>query len=173
MKTYDYILALDPSGAFHEGKGTTGWCLFKNNKIKYTGILSAKSHCCMESYWESHINLIDACNKDNKGNLIIVIEDYILYPTPGRNQPYSKMETSRLIGAMQLHCWNHQIPYEMQRALILNRWNNEVLLHKGILAKAGKSFTLPNDDILLSRHTLDAIRHGMHYATFKNGGKSK
>ena len=67
MKTYDYILALDPSGAFHEGKGTTGWCLFKNNKIKYTGILSAKRHCCMESYWESHINLIDAYNKDNKG----------------------------------------------------------------------------------------------------------
>ena len=25
-----YVLALDPSGAYKEGKGTTGWCLFDN-----------------------------------------------------------------------------------------------------------------------------------------------
>ena len=34
MKKYNYVLALDPSGNFHEGKGTTGYCLLDANENK-------------------------------------------------------------------------------------------------------------------------------------------
>ena len=42
-KKYKYTLGIDPSGAYKEGKGTTGWCLLnnKNNKLTAVGTIKA------------------------------------------------------------------------------------------------------------------------------------
>ena len=41
-----YILALDPSGNFKEGKGITGWCLLdtQTKKIAKFGYISAEMY---------------------------------------------------------------------------------------------------------------------------------
>ena len=47
------ILAIDPSGNFTEGKGTTGWSLLDENmKILACGQILANNYKCKEAYWD-------------------------------------------------------------------------------------------------------------------------
>ena len=72
------------------------------------------------------------------------------------------METSKLIGIIQLWCYNHNIPYAMQlAATVKSRWTDEILHYKGYLKKSGLRYTV-------CEHTRDSMRHAVHYATFKN-----
>ena len=73
-----YVLALDPSGAYKEGKGTTGWCLFDNEtkQIAKFGVIKAENYSCQFHYWDAHISLIDSLSGYNPD---VVIEDYLLY----------------------------------------------------------------------------------------------
>ena len=58
---YRYIIALDPSGNFEEGKGTTGFSLFSCDKkeIIFTRItIKASDYKSKEDYWHAHINIL-------------------------------------------------------------------------------------------------------------------
>jgi hypothetical protein len=168
--SYDYILGIDPSGNFDEGKGTTGWCLYnaKDNKISEVGFISALPYKTTEEYWHEHIHLIRLLHSAHP-NLIVVIEDYVLYASKAESQTNSRFETPKVIGIMQQYCWLKYIPYTLQLAsLVKNRWTNEILLHKGIIEKRGSKMFIPNGMVPINRHTLDSIRHATHYATFKN-----
>lgn len=172
MTNYKYVLGLDPSGSFHEGNGTTGWCLFDatTNEIIDRGNLDAENYEEMEAYWDAHISLIRdktiLCDK----NVIIVIEDYILYAAKLDSQINSRMETPKLIGILQHYCWLADIPYYMQLASeVKNRWTNEILLHKKIIYKNRAKFYIDAAcTVLINRHCIDAIRHAVHYNTFRN-----
>jgi len=132
-KHYKYILALDPSGSFYEGKGTTGWCLFNAdlNKIVYCGSIYAKQYSTMESYWQSVLNLLE---QFYSSDTILVCEDYLLYANKLQDQINSRMETPKLIGCIQLYCYQHNFPYYMQTASeVKKRWANKILEHKGYL----------------------------------------
>lgn len=169
---YRYILALDPSGNFNEGKGTTGWCLFNTvqNSVANVGSLQASDYKQMETYWNQHLILIEKYIKKYKKDLIIVIEDYLLYESKIKTQIHSRMETPKLIGVLQYYCYKENIPYAMQMASeVKNRWNDKILLYKKYITEKGKHFYLPNG-IILNRHNKDAIRHAIHYNIFKNGG---
>ncbi len=43
LPTYKYVLALDPSGNYNEGKGTTGMCLFDTSLMKTTFITDLRA----------------------------------------------------------------------------------------------------------------------------------
>lgn len=169
---YDFILALDPSGSFCEGKGTTGWCVFncKDNKVIHAGSISAKKFDSMEAYWDAQINLIDYWRKRFKNNLLLVVEDYILYESKAMSQVHSHMETSKLLGVIQYYCFLNRIPYIMEPASVVkNRWSNKILLYKKYIKKYKKNFYIPlHKKEPIDRHCLDAIRHAVHVATFKN-----
>ena len=62
MNNARYVLALDPSGAFKEGLGTTGWCLFDQHtdKIVKFGFIYAGNFATQFKYWDEHIQLIDS-----------------------------------------------------------------------------------------------------------------
>lgn len=170
---YRYILALDPSGSFYEGKGTTGWCVFdtQNNILLACGSLFAKDYTCAEAYWQSVIDIIDYWIKINNQQTMLVCEDYLLYASKLSDQINSRMETCKLIGAIQLHCYTHSIHYYMQTASeVKNRWSNKILEHKGYIKPYRRSY-VPTSGITdtYTHHTLDAIRHAVHYAIFKNG----
>jgi hypothetical protein len=78
------------------------------------------------------------------------------------------METCKLIGVLQHHCWLNQIPYKMQTAgTVKSRWSNEILEHKRYIFKAARGYKTPTG-ITINRHCQDAIRHAVHFATFKN-----
>ena len=51
---YKTILAIDPSGNFEEGKGTTGLCLFNciDNCVQNIKNISANNYTTKEDYWQ-------------------------------------------------------------------------------------------------------------------------
>ena len=172
---YKFILALDPSGSYNEGKGTTGWCILNAQDMTITKshYIQAAGRPCAEHYWDAHLALIQKYADKYGDNFVVVIEDYLLYANKAMSQTNSHFETSRLIGLLQWYCWKNQIPLEFQTASQVKvRWNDEILVFKKFIKKKGNGYTLP-DGTELNRHCKDAIRHAAHFATFNNNGGSK
>ena len=168
---YEYILAFDPSGSFSEGKGTTGWVLMNaRQELLARGYISATDYKCAEEYWNAHIDLIKYNHKKYGSNLIIVIEDYILYKNKSKNQINSKMETCRLIGTMQYICWKLNQSYTMQLATtVKQRWADEVLLREQLIYRHRSNLIHTESNLSLGlSHTRDAFRHAIHYAVCRN-----
>lgn len=168
---YEYILAFDPSGNFSEGKGTTGWVLMNaKEKLLDRGEIFAKDYKCPEEYWDAHIDLIRKYNKRYGTQLIVVIEEYVLYRDRSLSQTNSKMETSRLIGVIQHFCWRIKQDYTMQLAsAVKHRWSDELLLREQILYKhRGKMIHTDSNIPINVTHTRDAFRHAIHFAVCRN-----
>ena len=96
----------------------------------------------------------------------------MLYKSKAEAQTNSKMETPKLIGVIEFYCTKHAIPYILQPAHeVKNRWNNVILMYKKYIKKEGRNFyagLLYQKKV--DKHAIDAIRHAVHYATFKNKG---
>ena len=155
------VLALDISGAFHEGKGVTGWCTMTDRKLLATGIVSAINHKTDMTYYRAILDLITRMALLHHGTpFTVVIEDYLLYGHKAAAQTNSHMETSQLLGIVKYFCWEHGITYTTQRAVdVKNRWTDDILIHAKIDLPHYKN----------SKHVRDAIRHAMHYTTFYKG----
>ena len=168
---YNVILALDPSGSFYEGKGTTGYCVYNAQAHTFIncGSLFAKNYRCAEEYWHAVLQLILYTQKLYP-NLIVVCEDYLLYANKLKDQINSRMETSKLIGCIQHTCFWNDIPYYMQTASeVKKRWSNNILEYKGYIVKKGRGYVPTSGDAsTYTHHSLDAIRHAVHYAYFRN-----
>ena len=168
MKKSRYILAIDPSGSFKEGKGITGWVLFDRitNKIAKFGYISAEMYPNQYAYWDAHITLIDSLTGYAPA---IVIEDYLLYSNRATSQINSRFETPQLIGIIKYECYKRSMMIYVQTAAsVKTRWNNEILVRKGYLNSKGRGYYI--GEILVSDHIQDALRHAIHFATF---GKEK
>ena len=171
-ETYKIILALDPSGSFYEGKGTTGWCVLDASSMKFItcGSIFAKHYVSAEEYWDEILKLIREVSDNYPGQVIVVCEDYLLYATKLKDQINSRMETPKLIGVIQHYCYIKHIPYYMQTAAeVKKRWTDEILMFKKYIKPYRKGYR-PTTGITdtYTHHSLDAIRHAVHYATFKN-----
>lgn len=150
-------MAFDPSGSYHEGKGTTGWCLMYRGKIIKYGLLEAKAFKNAMQYYKAHLDLIQRMETCYPNNLIIVMEDYLLYAKRTSSQINSRMETCKLIGIIQYYCFSNNLQCTLQTAaMVKKRWSDEVLEHEG--------FELPTT--YTERHARDAIRHAIHYTYF-------
>lgn len=172
LSNYKHVLALDPSGNFTEGKGTTGWAVLSDDRtILESGFISASDFKAEHTYWAAHLSLLEAMlNKYN--SLGIVIEDYLLYGNKAKSQINSRMETPKLIGIMQQFLWVKNVEYCMQPAAEVKlRWSDDVLLAKGIITKKKNGTTVIPGLGEVCRHEKDAIRHGLHFVTFKNKKK--
>lgn len=169
---YKFIIAIDPSGAYWEGKGTTGYSVFHvpDNRFIDLGVIQARGQICAEAYWDKHLqllhNLIFSARGQRKGKpqkTIVVIEDYLLYADKAESQINSHMETPKLIGILQHWCYKNKIPYYMQTAgTVKKRWADDILVHKGYLKKKGNRYEV-------CEHTRDSMRHALHFANFRNG----
>ena len=168
--SYHYILAIDPSGNFEEGKGTTGTCLLdtKRNTIVTLQDIHASAFETKEAYWQCHLNIIGML-LELYPNMLLVIEDFTLDPRRAMQQSHSKMETPKLIGILQLFCQQKGIPYKMQRAVeVKNRWADHILEYKNYIIRKNKMYYTTGSNKPISRHCKDAIRHAVHFATFYN-----
>ena len=173
---YKYILAIDPSGNFYEGKGTTGWVLMDSTEhLISIGSISAKDYKCAEEYWDAHIEILDRYFKQFGKDLIVVMEEYILYRNRSKNQTNSKIETCRLIGVLQHFCWRYKQPYTMQLAAsVKSRWSDNVLKYEKILDKKYGVLVHRQTGLNLnSDHIRDAFRHAIHYAVCRNEVKER
>lgn len=160
-----FVLAFDPSGNYNEGKGTTGWCLYDTatSRIAKFGVIKASKYESLMDYWNAHIKLID----DLSGYAItVVIEDYLLYSNKAESQISSRFETPKLIGMLQYELYLRGIKVVFQTAsLVKTRWADHILVHKGLIKEQDGGYYI--GEIRLSDHSRDAIRHAIHYATFR------
>lgn len=165
-KTYRNILAIDPSGNWNEGKGTTGWVLYnaEDQIIMEHGIISAEDYPSVEAFWEGqlmHFLKIYMMNAAFEPTAVI-IEDYSLYADKAKAQINSRMETVRFIGTLQMACWQKKIPYFFQRAVdAKTRWSDKVLRNLKLYPKG------------LCKHEIDAYRHALHFDLTENGRVSQ
>ncbi len=154
------ILALDPSGNFYEGKGTTGWALYSEDKPKSVGQIRAVEYNSQIEYWLEHLKLIELLQPE-----VIVVEEFKLYAHTASAQIGSSFETTQLIGILKYECDQKQIPLVLQSATIKKRYTNEILLHKGIITiDSRKTYYVVG--IPVTGHILDAIRHAEFYINF-------
>lgn len=165
-----YVIGIDPSGSFKEGKGTTGWCVLdaKTKKLINSMATRARPFKTAEDYWQAHLDLLDSLKKKYKGDMVVSMEDYILYGNKAKSQTNSSMETSQLLGVLKMWCRSNGIPYTIRPAVVAKkRWTNKILEHKGYIVKFGKGWKNMKEQPMVS-HTLDALRHAMHCMHFEN-----
>jgi hypothetical protein len=135
---YEFLLAIDPSGSYYEGKGTTGWCIFNctDKRITKADNIEAVKFTAMADYWDAHIQLIEKYRDRYKERFCVIIEDFLLYAHKADSQINSHMETSKLIGVLQHYCWVHEIPYHMQSASeVKTRWADPILEYNKYIIK--------------------------------------
>lgn len=175
MPKYKHILALDPSGNFNEGKGTTGWVLMNyKEKLIASGAIAAKDYNSIEEYWDEHIELILHNAERYREGLVVVIEDYVLYRDKASSQTNSRMETCRLLGLLQYICKMHNISLVFQLATtVKHRWSNELLCREKIFFEDRDGLRHTDSGFRMNLpHIQDAFRHAIHYCLCCNEKKS-
>ena len=168
-------MGIDPSGAFREGKGTTGWCVLDNrtNKLLRVGTISAKNYSSDVEYWEAHLQRIEWVHKHYK-SLAISIEDYILYKSSAMAQVNSQLETVQLIGIIKHFCYYNDLEVFIRPAVaVKKRWSDDILLFKGIITKIGERYAMPDSNQTICEHERDSIRHAVHFNIFENKEEKK
>lgn len=160
---YKYILGIDPSG-----NGTSGFCLLEVSPIK-TRIINLSEVCLnsfndLVAYWNAHLEKIKLFDRACKGKLVIAVEDFLLNPKKAKQLAGSRMETSKLIGIIQLYCCTAlEIPVIMIKPMDhLSRFTDSVLCDLEIINKTKRGYNTP-DGISLSNHTKDALRIAVFY----------
>lgn len=166
-----YVLGIDPSGSFHEGKGRTGWCVYDRQLevITRCGEIKANAYKAQEAYWLAHKFMIDKMWEDYRAEgMVVSMEDYVLYSNSAKSQVNSAMETCQLIGVLKVHCYIKAIPLRMRTASqVMKRWADSILVHNNIMYKTDKSYFTQAYAGILSEHIKDSFRHALHCATFE------
>lgn len=160
------IRAIDPSGSFLEGKGTTGWIVLEDDKIRDFGQIKAKHFDSRQSYWKAHEALCEPDDID-----IVVLEDFRLYQNKMKPQINSEMETSKMIGYLQMKLWENDVPVETQLAVqAKKRFNDKILINKGYITKDSNGRYFING-LNVPKHIIDALRHALFYSLKLRKGK--
>ncbi len=152
------ILAIDPSGSFEEGKGQTGWVIIEDNKLISFGIIKAKNFETKYGYWEAHSELISNIIPDH-----VVMEQYRLYGSKAKSQINSEMETSKLLGYLEMNLHTLNIKHTLQSAVSAkSRFTDEILVYKGYITKDGGGRYYVNG-VNVAGHVIDALRHALFF----------
>jgi hypothetical protein len=167
------IIALDPSGSFNFGNGTTGWCIIEKEteEILETGMIKAKDFETKEEYFKETLNLIK-----NKNCQILIIENFILYEKKAATLFNQELETSELIGYLYMSAQENGILQVVKQNAILiktrlkeenvflglvNRKQEQIYFKKN--KKGASQWYWKNKRI--SKHILDSIKHAFYYLT--------
>ena len=162
------FIAMDPSGNFVEGKGQTGWVIINNGQIESFGQIRAKDYRSREEYWKAHEDLIE-----ERQLISIVIEDFRLYKNKAHSQTNSEMETSKLIGYLEMYAYKSGLSFNKQMASqAKSRFKDKILLHKGYITK-DQNGRLYINAVNVSRHIVDALRHALFYLLIKEKRRKK
>ena len=162
-----YIIGVDPSGAYKEGKGTTGIAVLDpEGQLDMHMIIEAKDYNSQPDYWNAVVNFLELLI-DGYDKVAVSLEDYVLYATSARAQINSEMETSKLIGAITLMVHKKGVPLFIRNASqVMNRWSNDILVYKNIITPKGNRYTDAEGEYI-NRHSLDALRHAVHCYYFE------
>ena len=119
------IVALDPSGNFKEGNGTTGICTLKEEHATVHDI-HAGHFKTAEEYWNAHIDYLELALMTFH-EMEVVMEGYRLYGHKSATQINSTLETPQLIGVIKYWCYANKVPLKIQFASdVKNRWSDKL-----------------------------------------------
>lgn len=174
------VLAIDPSGSFKHGSGTTGWCVIEmeTNRIISLGNIKAKDFKTREEYFNQHKTILKSHTFD-----VLVIENFILYQSTASSLFNQELETSELIGFI---CGMAE---ELSKKIV--RQNAQVI--KTVLKKNNILLSLANqkgeqlelrsnkadrvqwyyNQKRISNHIVDSLRHGFYYINQEKKGEYK
>lgn len=163
-----YVLGIDPSGNFVEGKGVTGFALLAPSGKPVTHFhVDANKYNSRNEYWTAILNRIIAVTNECD-TLVLSVEDFVLYKTKASAQINSQMETSKLLGVIEYFAYEHNLPIKMRTAsAVKSRWSNDILIHKGLLIPDGKHGGFRCGDDTINHHSIDALRHAVHCHYFE------
>lgn len=168
------VVAVDPSGNFEEGKGTTGLAVFVDGVLVETDVVKAVDFESAEAYWIGNENRIIKCILNHvsgwllmdayANDVTIVCESYKLQRNKAVQQSGSWLETPQLIGFLRARFYGHKTSLIFQDPTIKTRFNDSVLENMGVVEKKGRSYFRNGDPITM--HERDAIRHGMYFIRY-------
>lgn len=160
------VLAIDISGNFKEGKGTSGFCLLEKGKPKELFELRARDYDSAEHYWSDHTVRINEYG--GAGLDAVVIEGYRLYNHKGMAaaaQANSELETVQLVGIIKHYCWLRELNLKVQFASeVKSRWNEPVLVALGHLELKNNRYFFKGS--VTNDHKRDALKHALHYERY-------
>ncbi len=161
-----FVVGVDPSGSYNEGKGTTGIVVLNpEGQLKEHHVIKAQDFDSQLQYWKAVIDYVEFLSSG--GNSVIAIEDYVLYAASAKAQINSEMETSKLIGALMVNAYENAVPCYLRNASqVMNRWSNDILVYKKVVMKKGNRF-VDAEGNYINRHCMDALRHAMHCYHFE------
>lgn len=174
-----YVIGVDPSGNFYEGKGTTGIAVYdiKTDKILHVNYVSAKNALSQVEYWDNVLRALhDLLHKYNTKRCVLAVEDYLLYANTAKAQINSTFETPQLIGIIKYH-FNCICPVLFRNAnTAKTRWTDDILVRKKYLLVDKKlGYYIINENGVMTQvieHSRDAIRHAIYCGKFEiKGGK--
>lgn len=149
------IMAIDPSGNFKEGNGTTGFVKYETGKPLEFGSITTGSHERRVDYWTEIATEMLHYNPD-----LVILEDYRLYNTPNSPaavQSFSQLETPRLVGILEYVAVNNKIKVHFQMANQTRPFSDEIMLKLGEYEKKGNRYYYKGQAI--NDHERSALRH--------------
>lgn len=169
------ILAIDPSGSFKHGSGTSGWCVVDDETGKIIGLgnIKAKEFDTREQYFSKHKSIAKLYIHD-----ILVIENFILYQSTASSLFNQELETSELIGVIcdfEEERGKKIVRQKAQQIKSVLKKNNVLL---GLVNKTEDRLTFKTtkadrvqwffEGVRISNHIVDAIRHAYYYLNQEN-----
>ena len=164
-----YVLGIDPSGNFNEGKGTTGWCVFDRQVDMFVacGVIRASKSNTQVEYWKQHMSMIHTIANKYK-DVVVSMEDFILYSRQAKSQVNSAMETCQLIGVLKVYLNDAKIPLYMRAAVqVKQRWADSILYAKNYINKIDTHYFVDCKGFATCEHERDAMRHALHCSYFE------
>ena len=174
-----YVIGVDPSGNFYEGKGTTGIAVYdiKTDRILHVNYVSAKFSCTQVEYWGTVIGTLEELViRYGRKRCVLAVEDYLLYANTAKSQINSTFETPQLIGVIKFF-FKDICPVLFRNAnTAKTRWTDDILVRKKYLLVDKKlGYYIINDDGVMTQvieHSRDAVRHALYCGKFEiKGGK--
>ena len=169
-KSTKYVIGIDPSGAYQEGKGTTGFAVYDRLRDRpvFLGSVYAGDYNSMEAYFKAVADTMLELRTVYGLHTVVSIDDFLVYAQNAMTFTYSKMETCQLLGYLKMVLYKYEIPMYIRPAvLVKKRWSNDVLAHRGYIKPNGKSWIGPTKPDNLLPHELDALRHAIHCGMFE------
>jgi hypothetical protein len=162
-----FILSIDPSGNFEEGKGHTGlaWCC-ESWEHTYATSINAKAYDKRLDYWNAVAAYVHKLHrKQLEGHSVhVVMEKYVTRSNGFTTGKVS--ETAMFIGVLTYLCELYDIPYTMQNPSQAKTRYNDIQLTKLFpnMEQRGNRFYLNNK--CTNDHERDALRHLAFYKNY-------
>ena len=155
------VLSFDPSGnTGKEGNGTSGYAISLEGNLPHElGDIKSTDYNSSQAYWFAHKELIESHFPD-----VVVIESYRLFGHKAKQQTGSTLDTPRLIGYLEMVCYELNIPVVYQDPSTKTRHADDILVKTGIVEKKGNKLYYKGE--ITNLHQRDALRHNLYYVKY-------